>query len=382
MKVLQIARQFYPSVGGVERFVHSLSRHLIQRGHHVAVVTLNRCFYLNRDLPSRDIVEEIEVYRIPYWGRQRLFLAPGVLRFVRNYDLLHIHNVDFFLDFLALTKWWHRKPIILSTHGGFFHTRRLAFLKQQYFNLVTRLTIKAVNAVVADSSHDWRLFSRITDKVVQIDNGIDFSDFSDIIKNPIPGLLVYVGRLASNKRVDNLIRAFALVQARYPSARLIIIGADFEGIQPDLEQMADKLGVAANVMFTGVVNQEELRYYLSRAHLFLSASEYEAFGISVLEAMSCGTVPVVNDIDPFRTIIIHGENGFLVDFSNPNLAADVILDALFMDEHNLQDMGVKAQSVARLYSWENVVIKFEKLYSKVLEQCQRNKEYGRLILTR
>ncbi|HID61415.1 MAG TPA: glycosyltransferase family 1 protein, partial [Anaerolineae bacterium] len=367
-KILQIARQFYPSVAGVERFVQDLSRHLIRRGHQVSVVTLNRCFYMDGVLPSEDVVEGVQVYRIPYWGQQRFFLAPSVLKFVGDYDLLHVHNIDFFLDFLSLTKWWHHKPIVLSTHGGFFHTKTLALLKKLYFNFMTRMTIRGAEVVLAVSEHDQELFSHITDKVLQINNGIDFSGFSDISKNPIPGLLVYVGRLASNKRVDNLIKALPFVRDKYSEARLVVVGADFEGIRSDLEELAGRLGVSSIVTFTGAVSREGLRECLARAHLFLSASEYEAFGISVLEAMASGTVPVVNDISPLRGFVRQDVTGFLTDFSKPEMAARVIVEALTLDHEVLRTIGKRAQEEARKYAWENVVLHFEQVYESVLSQ--------------
>lgn len=369
MRILQIARQFYPSVAGVEKFTQDLSRYLMGRGHQVHVVTLNRCFYMDGVLPSTDAVDGIKVHRIPYWGRQRFFFAPSVLRFVNNYDILHIHNIDFFIDYLALTKWWHRKPIVLSTHGGFFHTKNLAMVKKIYFNTITRLTIKFTSVVIAVSDHDRNLFSRISNKVIQIDNGIDFSGFSDIKKEPIvPGLLVYIGRLVSNKRVDNLIRALPFVRAAHPDARLAIIGVDFENIKVDLENLAQELGVADNVTFTGEISQESLCNYLAQAHLFLSASEYEAFGISVLEAMSSGTVPVVNDINPLRSFVRHGENGFLADFSDSKSAARIIGDALNIDYSTLQDIGARAKREAQKYSWEHVVLQFEQVYEDILRR--------------
>jgi len=373
MKILQIARQFYPSVAGVEKFVQDLSRHLIRRRHQVAVITLNRCFYMDGILPAKDIVEGVQVYRIPYWGHQRFFLAPSVLKFVGDYDLLHVHNIDFFLDFLVLTRWWHRKPIVLSTHGGFFHTKTLTAVKKLYFNTVTRWTINGADIVIADSDHDRELFSRITKKVVQIDNGIDFSGFSDITKSPIPGLLVYVGRLVSNKRVDNLIKALPFIRNKYPDARLIIIGADFEGIGSALKRLAETLGVAESVTFTGIVNQEDLRDYLARAHLFLSASEYEAFGISILEAMASGTVPVVNDINPLRGFVRHGETGFLTDFSAPEAAARVIVEALTLDYNALRIIGKRAQEEAQKYAWEKVVLQFEQVYESILSRYEGGK---------
>jgi alpha-1,3-mannosyltransferase len=364
LRILQIARQFYPSIGGVEKFVQDLSRHLIRRSHQVAVVTLKRCFYMDVVLPSEAVVEGIKVYRIPYWGQRRFFLAPSVLKFVRDFDLLHIHNVDFFLDYLALTKMWHSKPIVLSTHGGFFHTKALGAIKRLYFNTITRLTVKEADIVIADSDHDRKLFSRITDRVVLIDNGVDFAGFSSIVKNIKPGSLVYIGRLASNKRVDNLIRTLPFVREAYPAVHLTIIGVDSEGIKPQLEQLADSLGVADRITFTGEVGLETLRTYLAQAHLFVSASEYEAFGISVIEAMSSGTVPVVNDISPLRELVRNGETGFVADFSKPAAAAQVISSALSCQ--NLQTMSIRAKEDARKYAWENVVLQFEQVYTDVL----------------
>jgi len=372
LRILQIARQFYPSVAGVENIVENLARQLIQRGHQCDVLTLNRCFYdMGKVLPAHEKVKGIEVYRIPFWGHQRLFLAPGALRFIKNYDLIHIHNVDSFADLLVIAKSWHRRPLVLSTQGGYFHTNTAIEFKRLYFNIITRLTMRGLDAAIAVSEHDRILFSSVCPRLVMISDGIDYASFACIEKDIEPNLLVYVGRLASNKRVDNLIRAFSLVSTARPSASLVIIGLDYEGILNDLKSLATQLGVQDKVHFTGVLSDADLRAHLAKAHLFVSASEYESFGISVLEAMSTGTVAVVNDIKPFRAIINPGENGYLVDFSNANLTANVLLHALSMNEHELRDMGARAQSVAKRYSWENVVIKVEGLYSEVLEQHRK-----------
>lgn len=372
MKILQVARQFYPSVAGVENIVENLAHQLIQRGHQCDVLTLNRCFYdMDKVLPAHERVKRIEVYRIPFWGHQRLFLAPAALRFIREYDIVHIHNVDSFVDLLVITKPWHRRPLVLSTQGGYFHTNTALALKRLYFNTITRLTMRGLDAAIAVSEHDRILFSSVCPRLITISNGIDYVSFASVEKSIESNLLVYVGRLASNKRVDNLIRAFSVISTARPTASLVIIGLDYENILHDLKSLASQLGVQDKVHFTGVLSDAELRTYLAKAHLFVSASEYESFGISVLEAMSTGTVPVVNDIKPFRAIINPGENGYLVDFSNTNLAANVLLDALSMDEHELRDMGAKAQGAARAYSWENVIIKLERLYSEVLEQHRK-----------
>jgi alpha-1,3-mannosyltransferase len=374
MRILQVARQFYPSVAGVENIVKNLARNLFKLGHQCDVATLNRCFYqMDQELPAYEKVKGIDVYRVPFLGRQRLFLAPSVLKLVKNYDIVHIHNVDSFADLLVLTKAWHSKPLILSTQGGYFHTEKAATFKRLYFNTITRLTMRGLDAVVAVSEHDRALFAGICPKLIMISDGVDYASFAQVEKRIEPNLMVYVGRLVSNKRIDNLIRAFAGVATERPSASLVIIGVDYEGVLDELKSLAAQFGVRDKVTFTGVLSDAELRAYLAKAHLFVSPSEYESFGISVLEAMSTGTVPVVNDIKPFRAIINSGKDGYLVDFTNTDLAASVLVDALSIDEHQLGDMGAKAQSVAKTYSWENIVIELEKLYSEVLERRSKEK---------
>jgi alpha-1,3-mannosyltransferase len=365
LKVLQVARQFYPSVAGVERFTKDLCHHLLDRHVSSDVLTLNRCFYLPGTLPAQDMVDGICVIRIPYWGRQRLFLAPGVLRFVSSYDVLHIHNVDFFADFLILTKSYHHRPIIVSTHGGFFHTKRLALPKKLYFHIVTRLLLGHADRVIADSAHDLQLFSSIIRSISLVENGVDFDRFASVRKEVERGLLVYVGRLVSNKQVGHLIRALPYVRQEMPEARLVIIGCDYEGIQSALQALATAEQVEEATLFAGQLTDDELLTYLSHAHLFVSASEYEGFGISAVEAMSTSTVPVVNNILPFQNLVEDGMTGFLTDFSDPKRAAEVIIAALQMEADGLQEMGNRAREVAQNYAWANVIDRYIEIYNKV-----------------
>lgn len=366
MKVLQIARQFHPSMAGVERFVMDLCKHLIQSGIKCDVVTLNRCFYMDGELPALEVVNGIQVNRIPFWGGQRFFFAPEVLRFVRDYDVLHVHNVDFFSDFLILTKFIHRKPVIVSTHGGYFHTSRLAFVKKIYFNTITRVLLPGADKVIAVSEHDRSLFEKIVPGIQRIDNGVDFSRLADVQKQITSGLLLYIGRLVSNKRIDLLIRTLALVRQHMPEAQLVLVGPDFEGMANSLQELAQTLGVLDAVTFAGQVSDETLAAWLSKANAFVTASEYEAFGISVLEAMSTGTVPVVNRLASFQHFIQDGRNGFFTDFSNPDQAAQIIIRLLKCESDKIYRLGQNARNTAAGYSWDKIVAQFIDTYRELI----------------
>lgn len=139
MNVVHVVRQFRPSVGGLEDAVISLVRNQRAAGVDARVVTLDRIFIdLPRRLPRSGVVDGIPVTRLRWRGSTRYPVAPGVLRAVRGADLIHVHAVDFFFDYLAATWPLHGKPMVATTHGGFFHTDRRARFKRLWFNIVTR----------------------------------------------------------------------------------------------------------------------------------------------------------------------------------------------------------------------------------------------------
>src|SRR5687768_14260007 len=98
MRILQVARQFHPKTGGIESCVLNLSRGLIERGHHVEVLTLDRDLRTRRPLDSSASIDSIAIHRIPYVGPRRYPIAPSWLHFIDDFDVIHIHAIDFFVD--------------------------------------------------------------------------------------------------------------------------------------------------------------------------------------------------------------------------------------------------------------------------------------------
>jgi O-antigen biosynthesis protein len=109
-------------------------------------------------------------------------------------------------------------------------------------------------------------------------------------------VLLYVGRMAGNKRIDVLIQALALVRKRLPHAVLLLVGetsfSTYARVVAQARTLAETLGIANEVIFTGQVPDEELVAHYQLADVFVTASLHEGFCIPVLEAMACG-VPVV-----------------------------------------------------------------------------------------
>lgn len=369
MKVLQVVRQYYPSTGGMEDYVANLCRQLRTRGHEADVATLDYLFKSNTPLAPYERHDDTDIIRFPSRGNARYFYAPRLLEALPRYDVIHIHGVDFFVDLLGSMKRLHNKPVVLTTHGGFFHTSWFPAFKKAYFHSLTRRSLKGVECVIASSPRDAELFRRVSGRVRLVDNGIDYETFAAVEKDPVPGRMVFVGRLSRNKRVDRLLGVLAAIGDRRPEAHLVVVGPDWEGLGADLERAAADLGVADRTRFTGTLPRADMLTELSRAQLFVSASQYEAFGISTVEAMATGTVPAVNHIEAFSDIIDDGRTGFLVDYADTGDAAGTVESILSLPPERLGAIGAAAREAAGRYDWRHVADAVIAVYEEVRERA-------------
>ena len=368
MRILQLTRQFLPAQGGLESVVEGLSVALQHNGHTVQVATLRLLFATGAMAPTESIEAGLKVCRMRHWGPRRYPVAPAALQAIRGYDLVHIHAIDFFVDYLSLLRLFHRIPLVVSTHGGFFHTQRARAFKEIYFKTVTRQSLGGVGAVVCVSQHDREMFGKIVSpqRLRVIENGANIDRFWSLKKRVEPGLILGISRLAENKRVEKVLEAMALLKHRYPSMRLEWVGADFAGLRAALERRVVELGLSGRVCFHGAVSGEELYRLLERAHLFVSASSYEGFGLSTIEAMSAATVVVVTAVGAHPDIVQDGVNGLLTGPDATGLVGQMEF-VLSLPAEKLARIGEAARASTKRFSWSQIAPKYEQLYREVLD---------------
>ncbi len=374
MKILQVVRQYLPSTGGMETYVSSLNQRLAVHGHRSDVATLDYLFKSNQPLPHFERIDGTDIIRLPSSGNARYFFAPRIMEMAHRYDVIHVHGVDFFIDALGTCKWAHSRPLVLSTHGGFFHTPWMPALKKTFFQTVTRASLLGVDRVIACSPKDRELFKQVSSRVTLVENGIDYGTFAGVVKpwervqavGDGGNKLVFIGRISKNKRVDRLLEMLARLRQDVSDATLTVIGPDWEGLLAGLRQTAVSLGVGEAVDFTGVLPQDKMLAELAGARLFVSASEYEAFGLSTVEAMASGTLPVVNRIPAFSDLVDDGETGFLTDFSDPRQTAAAVRGALELPDERLLELGAASRRAAARHDWDRVAGRIIEIYEEVI----------------
>jgi|AGTN01.1.fsa_nt_gi Glycosyltransferase len=233
----------------------------------------------------------------------RAFLMTfGNAKELASYDRLILAGPDIgVLPAVHLAKRRNPDLKLIWVYHGITPPEYLASLKDRLLTRIRRISyvrsMKRSDRIKTDSQHSKKeLVGWGVDpaKVTVIPIGIDLSRFSPGTVSRIDDRfrLLYVGRLASGKRVDNLIRAMALMNGE-PIA-LTIVGGGPE--RERLEALSVELGVADIVKFAGRVSDDELPGYYRACDAWVTASEHEGFCVPIVEAMAAGKPVIVPDV--------------------------------------------------------------------------------------
>lgn len=369
MRIVHVVRQFLPNRGGLEDVVANLCRAQLRMGLKPSVVTLDRLFAdPGLRLAQEEIVDGIPIRRIPYRGSSRYPFAPSVFAHLSEADIVHVHAIDFFFDALALGWMFHRKPLVATTHGGFFHTRDFSGLKKIWMNGPTRLSSLAYRAIAGCSANDARMFENVaTGKVRLIENGVDLDKFRGASSIAPVRRLVSIGRFSKNKRPENLIATMAELLRSGADWHLDMIGVESDWSEGELRDAVARAGLASQIELHVGLGDAGARGVMSGASLFVSASDFEGFGLALIEAMSAGLVPVVQPNEAFAALSEKYPVIRLADFAAPREAANVIAEAFESLEASQGALKPDIDALAP-YSWQQVALNYQAFYNDSLNR--------------
>lgn len=368
MKVVHVVRQFHPSVGGMEEVVLNIARRHLEAGRdQVEVLTLDRVFREDGErLRAHEVHEGVPVRRLSYAGSSRYPLCPAVLGALDGADVVHVHGIDFFYDYLAATRLLHGKPMIASTHGGFFHTAYASRLKRLWFGSITRASAHAYRRIVATSQNDGDTFAEVVtpERLRVIENGVDIQKFSG--KGALePGkTIISIGRWSVNKGLPETLDLLSRLAAEDQGWRLIVAGREFDLTRADIEREIAVRGLQAQVEVVPAPSQAQLGRLLSRAHYFVSLSRHEGFGIAAIEAMSAGLVPILSTIPPYAKLHAESQLGALVDADAPGGAADAVRRLADIGPEAFRARRERAMRHVQRYDWQEVVERYVDEYRR------------------
>jgi alpha-1,3-mannosyltransferase len=371
MEVVHVVRQYRPSVGGLEDAVQNLCAHLSRReGIAVRIVTLEKVFtHPDVVLPKHEIIDGIPITRLKYMGSNRYPLAPQILREIASADIVHVHAVDFFFDYLALTKPVHRKPLVASTHGGFFHSSFASKLKKLWFHTITPLSANAYEALCTSSDNDAEIFSHIApNKITTIENGVNVDKWYGVGSQTPVRSMIFIGRWSENKAVPVLIDVIAALKNIGHLWSLTIVGIPGAETASSLRAYAEAKGVGAQIDIHEGPGERQIGNLIGQASYIASASRYEGFGISAIEGLSAGLVPLLSPIPPFQKLHRSLPVGAMIDEHDLEQSARNIEIAHTRLIAAPDVVRTTCMKLARSYDWSNVTDRFVDVYHKARQR--------------
>lgn len=373
---MKIGITCYPTYGGSGVVATELGKALASKGHQV--------HFISYAVPHRltNFVEniyfhEVEISNYPLFEFQlyTLALTSKIIEVVKyeKLDLIHVHYaiphaVSGYLSKQILQKMGESLKVITTLHGTDITLVGLepSFLPLVKFSIEESCGVTAVSRFLKEKTltnyhieKDIRvIYNFIDTKRYRPDGKRNFRD------HIAPGgekILVHTSNFRPVKRVADTIRVFEKVRKEMPSKLLLI------GDGPDryeCERLSRELNLDKDVMFLG--KQDGLVEILSSSDLFLLPSQSESFGLSALEAMSCGVPVISTSVGGLPELINHNETGYIAEIGDIDRMAKYAIDLLTNDKKYNEFAKNSRDRAVNEFDIEKIVPLYEQYYLDVL----------------
>jgi glycosyltransferase involved in cell wall biosynthesis len=262
-------------------------------------------------------------------------------------------------------------PFVISAWG----TDVMRFPQQSNLNKkLLEKNFRKADVICATSATISSYIGQVLDKEVKvIPFGVDTELFSRGKKKEIfPEGTVVVGCIKSLEnpyRIDILIRAFAELQKETKEKLgLLVVGSGTKDQM--LKDLSVELGISEKVVFTGKIDHAEVPEYFSTIDVFANLSEYESFGVSVIEAMACENAVVVTDVGGLTEIVDSPLVGIRVPVGDVE-ATKTAIKRFVQDEGYRKETAKRARTkVQQVYGWEHCLDEMIHVYERLITPNQ------------
>lgn len=379
MKILITTDTYFPMINGVVISVNNLYRELKAMGHDVRILTLSNN---TKEKVEGDVyyLKSITINIYPDARIKRPFsnkLSKELIEW--GPDVVHSQT-----EFSTMLMARHIVKKTKAPHIHTYHTMYEDYLKYLFGGkIITKRTMKvlvnfllnSVDGVIVPTKKVEKALSSYGVKTGMhiVPTGIDLSQFENIVgedekrsilnKYKIPldsKLLVYVGRVAEEKNISEIINFYTDISKELTNTNLLIVGGG-----PHLEVLQQEvrdLGMEKKIKFTGMVAPADVYKYYQIGHAFVTASTSETQGLTYIEALASGCPVICRWDASIKNLVVNGDNGYTYEtereFTN---AVKTILD----NEPLRQKLCENAIEKAQEYSCRTFADRVERLYRLV-----------------
>jgi glycosyltransferase involved in cell wall biosynthesis len=362
IKVLQLTPSL--SVGGAEQVILSLVNHIDKSRFDMHIC----CMGAPNDY---SLLPKFQQLNLPLYitGTKKLYHPQNtwaIGRYILNHkiDIIHTHLSRADITGRILGRLLGR-PVISTLHNPPSHYDQARF-DQRWLQRLTARYLDSYQTAVSDQIRtlfieQWGIRN---DRIGTIYNGVSMEQYLTIPEGatwPVEGggpVVINVGRLNPQKAQDKLLEAAKLVLEQRPDARFMIVGRG--ELEQQLKDHAQRLGIADQVIFTGV--RHDIPELLAQADVFVLSSLWEGLPVAAVEAMAAARAVVLTNVGGNRELVNSGKNGLLVPPNNVEALAVAII-SLLDNPAWAKSLGQAARKqIEHDFNIDRVIKQYEALY--------------------
>ena len=347
----------------------------------------------SRDREERYEVERegkshsFRIYWLRGWGLFKNGFMPSVYRIMKEYDVLQVHEYDQIFSWMLYSRL--KLPTVIY-HGPYFHEYARGYnLKCRIFDALFLRCRRYEHVVALTKSEPAADFLREKGfkNVRAVGVGVDREQFlpkrGEIISCRLKAdasrfRLLYVGKIEERRNVYFLVELFESLRKKKENIQLVLVGSgEKEYLNAFLEKIRPWTD-SGDILYYEKASQKELALIYQRSDMFVFASNYEIFGMVLLESMFFG-LPVISSMNGGASVLIrNGINGYIMEHFNVQEWEEKIL-ALAGNKEQCVRMGKNAhETIEKHFLWESLADQFldayeeaEGEYERFLKECGR-----------
>jgi len=352
-------------------------------GHNVTVL----CSYQDE---KEEIIDGMQIIRIKTSFKiSRTPISIRLLNSMRklisknDFDIINVNlSVPFFPEIAALMSKLYKIPCVLTYHNDIIKEEPfMKFITTIYNITLNKLLLNSVDLIITSSPfcyNESKFLKPFKDKLTLIPPGVDIEKYSSYKSSNIKSkyniphdskIVLFAGVMSkshAHKGLKYLIKSFKNVLNEINDSYLVLVG-DGDMVS-EYKELGKKIGISANVIFTGFILEDELIDYYRCADIVVlpSTTIQEGFGMVLIEGNACKKPVIGTKIGGIQYVIKDGETGLLVPPKDSKALANSIIK-LLKDKKTAEKMGINGRKLVEdKYNWDHLSEMTEKVYKELI----------------
>lgn len=348
LRVLLVLEYYYPNIGGVETLFKALAEDLVKKGVKVTVLT-NK---FRRDLPSKEVLEGVEIIRVPFFNRYIFTILGSIPAWWLSlkHDVIHTtsYNAGIPAYFAGL---FSRRKVLITFHEAWgelwyklpFMSKFMQWGHHTFERILLNLAFHKFIAVSGSTKKMLMNEGIDEDRIIQIYNGMDYSEFdaykemrAERVKHPNQEefTFIYYGRLGISKGLDILLKAIKQLKEIGDDFQIhIVIPTEPKAMYDRIMSSVQEYDISSHITFHHNLKREDLFSLIISSDCTVVPSYSEGFGYTALESVALG-MPVIVSPNGSLPEVISGKHIVMESFDANGLVS--AMQAAKRGEYNIR----------------------------------------------